>query len=1025
MSAIEMDFLLPNGFIVRMTCDKISTLRELRAPLWEKAVELPAANLLRNSDAYVFIGVTVDAAEVQFDDSSHIGDLQLIYPAIEVSEPKRDSRRLSALVAEAMGMRSQHLDSLRDDELQSFRQDIRQMCYHPAMTREKWTQEERALFHYPPILDINPDLPMNTVKQFKNCNYTIKIRVWNNENGQMNSCDIQVDPTCLPSEVILTAVSKNCRQRSLSNSMTSRFIDKSTAKYVLNVRGKEEYMLKECCIHMYKYIRDCIGQNTVPELTLVSRDALFKMLPDNSCVAVLAESQRARSPDKESFKSSWELPNDKYIIKIVNLPVRKTDHPNLSVWFIQAQLFHGMTPLSPAFSTLDYGYKQELDFDILIQNIPRCARLCFTICASSKYGKGDNTQIGVYWANMQVFNHTGELVVGDQTLGVWRFCDGQSPTIYPQGTPGGNTDPNAQVLRFTVVRPQSCKTNTIKFPTKEEIDETIRREEQFSEYSHEPVSFEKLDKIMAIDPIRELTTEYQKFLWQNRWLAMVYSPNILPRVLQCVNWKDRSAVFELYTMLRKWPRDDLSLSTVLQLLNCQYPDTRVRSLAVYCLDKQITDQLLELFLLQLVQALKFESYMHNELCRYLLYKALLNKTIGHTFFWLLRSELEQPVSKQRFAPILEAYCSHCGKAILNKLIHDVKILNREVEIAVAVKKQSSLGDQTAALHSLLEEENSKVLNQTTSMFDQTVQLGNLSKEKCSVLCSKKRPLWLSWKNNAPQAENTDMEKMDFIFKHGDDLRQDMMVLRLITVMDMVWKYSCHDYRLIKYGCLAMGEEIGMIEVVKNARTVNEVRKALNSYALNEWIHNENRDRYSEAVKTFTYSCAGYCVASFVLGLKDRHPDNIMVTKRGQVFHIDFGHITNHAKRKLGFKRERVPFILTEEFIQVITMGNKNPKTTNEFRQFVFLCFEAYMQLRRNSGLFLTLLSLMMHCNLPELSERADIDEIRNALAIDKSDGEATRYFLGKFDDAYGGSWTTQFDWFLHEFNMLMKKGTNS
>ena len=77
--------------------------------------------------------------------------------------------------AEAMGMRSQQLDSLRDDELQSFRQDIRQMCYHPAMTREKWTQEERALFHYPPILDINPDLPMNTVKQFKICEFFTSI----------------------------------------------------------------------------------------------------------------------------------------------------------------------------------------------------------------------------------------------------------------------------------------------------------------------------------------------------------------------------------------------------------------------------------------------------------------------------------------------------------------------------------------------------------------------------------------------------------------------------------------------------------------------------------------------------------------------------------------------------------------------------------------------------------------------------------------------------------------------------------
>ena len=27
-----------------------------------------------------------------------------------------------------------------------------------------------------------------------------------------------------------------------------------------------------------------------------------------------------------------------------------------------------------------------------------------------------------------------------------------------------------------------------------------------------------------------------------------------------------------------------------------------------------------------------------------------------------------------------------------------------------------------------------------------------------------------------------------------DLRQDMMVLRLITAMDMIWKYACHDYK---------------------------------------------------------------------------------------------------------------------------------------------------------------------------------------------------------------------------------------
>ena len=41
-------------------------------------------------------------------------------------------------------------------------------------------------------------------------------------------------------------------------------------------------------------------------------------------------------------------------------------------------------------------------------------------------------------------------------------------------------------------------------------------------------------------------------------------------------------------------------------------------------------------------------------------------------------------------------------------------------------------------------------------------------------------------------------------------------------------------------------------------------------------------RYEKAIDAFTKSCAGYCVATFVLGIGDRHPSNIMVTERGQV-----------------------------------------------------------------------------------------------------------------------------------------------
>ncbi|ODV81198.1 putative phosphatidylinositol 4-kinase [Suhomyces tanzawaensis NRRL Y-17324] len=246
-----------------------------------------------------------------------------------------------------------------------------------------------------------------------------------------------------------------------------------------------------------------------------------------------------------------------------------------------------------------------------------------------------------------------------------------------------------------------------------------------------------------------------------------------------------------------------------------------------------------------------------------------------------------------------------------------------------------------------------------------------------------------------------------IFKVGDDCRQDVLALQLISVFRTIWNNAGLDLFVYPYRVTATAPGCGVIDVLPNSISRDMLgREAVNGlyqYFTTKFGPEESME-FQEAKNNFIKSLAAYSIISYLLQFKDRHNGNIMYDDQGHILHIDFGFCFDIVPG--GVKFEVAPFKLTHEMILVLG-GNHN---TQAFRWFEELCVKGYLACRPYMETIVRCVTPMLESGLPCFKETT-IKKLRSRFVPSKSEKDASVHMRGLIRKSMESYYTKGYDEF--------------
>ena len=518
---------------------------------------------------------------------------------------------------------------------------------------------------------------------------------------------------------------------------------------------------------------------------------------------------------------------------------------------------------------------------------------------------------------------------------------------------------------------------------------------------------DELNQIMSYSPTHTLLPEEKDLVWKFRY-HLTKDKRALTKFVKSVNWQDQSESKQAIQALGKWT--EIEVDDALELLGPTFDNAAVRAYAVERLRKA-DDEELQLYLLQLVQALKFEhistdsgqpTVQTSSLANFLISRAVENFTLGNYFFWYLgveyddRSQDQGEEASKMYAKVQYNFMQELEKRPGGKETRAT--LKRQAELVTVLSKISaeiqasneSISKKVEKVKAFLADPKNEIASIDPPIplpLDPSVMVTGVVPEETRVFKSSLSPIMVTFKTISGS-------KYPIIFKTGDDLRQDQLVIQIITLMDQLLQKENLDLKLSPYKILATSTAAGASQFVPSQTFAAISSKYRNNPAL-AYLRQHNPDDRAylgvrkETLDTYVKSCAGYCVITYILGVGDRHLDNLLLAPDGHFFHADFGFI-------LG--RDPKPFApavkLSKEMVDA--MGGAGPPASEGYLQFRQYCFLAFAALRKSSNLILNLFGLMTHANVPDIRAEPDkaVLKVRERFHLELSEEDATRHLDG-------------------------------